>query len=219
MEQCQPSPWTEPRGEGYHVGEDGAEFLDTKVFGHRPCRNIRCYGFKLFYDHARFDQYSATAWDYILSHHEIKIIHLIRRNLLHALISREIALRTQQWHRLIEDANPLPPPLPPFALDPEMCRRYFEQIVTWRTWADEAFAKHPVLTVQYETELCTHFEATASRVFEFLGSMQWYSRPGMVKQQAIPASQQLSNFEQLREFFHGGPYAEFFDNDVLLAAT
>ena len=210
--------WTEPRGDGYRIGDDGAQFLDTKIFGKGPSRNIRAYGFKLFYDHARFDQASATAWDYIVADRDIKVIHLVRHNLLQALVSLEVAVRTQQWHRLIEDSSPIPPPLPAFPLEPNRCLEYFNQITEWRSVANHSFASHNMLTVQYESELCQNFEDTTSRIFDFLGLLRWYARPGMVKQQAIPTSRQLSNFNQLRDFFSGGPYEDFFANDALLVA-
>jgi LPS sulfotransferase NodH len=212
--------WTEPGYEGFQAGQQGAEFMERVVFGPptvwRPFllwENVRARGCKLFYDQARFDPDSATAWDYVLSH-DVRVIHLIRKNLLYALISLEVAERTQRWHQIVEDTTRFPP-LPPFELDPAVCEAYFERISGWRKWAEESFAKHRVLTVDYEDELCADFRGTTLRVFDFLGAVVWHCRPGLVKQQTVTASRQITNFEELRRHFCHTAYEGFFEHDSI----
>lgn len=89
-ERVDPSKWPASRGAGYQLGEDGAAFLANKIFPAGPIRNLRCFGFKIFYDHAQFDDHVSTAWDYLRSS-DIKVIHLIRRNLLYSYISFLVA--------------------------------------------------------------------------------------------------------------------------------
>lgn len=210
-----PMAWPHPRGEGYQTGEDGAKFLETRIFSREPWRKIRSFGFKIFYNHAQFDEFSKTAWDYIRSN-DVHIIHIVRRNILDTLISREVATRTQQWYRLAGDPSPVAPP--PFALDPQYCSRFFDQIVEWRDAANKMFANHKVLKVDYENDLCMNFSNTMMRLYDFLGVMNWYSRPRLVKQQGVPASQQLSNFKELGNYFSGTSYAEFFTDRTVPAA-
>lgn len=200
--------WTLPEYDGFQAGQHGGEFLERMVFGPTRVENTWAFGCKLFYDQARLDPASETAWDYILSH-DVRVIHMIRKNLLYALISVEIAERTQRWHQLAENPTEFPP-LPPFALDPAACHAYFDRITGWRKWAEKAFAKHRVLTVNYEDGLCAHFGRTAFRVFEFLGTVPWHCHPGLVKQQTITASRQIANLEDLKRHFRATPYEVFF---------
>jgi len=203
--------WTAPEFDGYQSGHDGGEFLERTVFGSPPLENLRAFGFKLFYDQARFDEFSQTAWDYILGH-DVRIVHLIRRNLFYALISLEVAERTNRWHQAIEQAGQQFPDLPPFELDPARCRAYFDSITEWRTSVLKEFSAKDVLTIDYENNLCKEFRETAFRVFRFLGTIPWHVRPGMIKQQTVTASRQIANFDDLRGYFRHTPYQEFFEN-------
>jgi LPS sulfotransferase NodH len=203
--------WTNPDFGGYQIGQDGGEFLERFVFGSPPVENIRAFGFKLFYDQARFDEFSQTAWTYILSH-DIRIVHLIRRNLLYSLISFEIAERTKRWHHAIEQADQRFPVFPPFAIEPGACRAYFDQIVAGRERVRREFAKRNVLTIEYENDLCADFRSTIFRVFAFLGTIPWHLRPGLIKQQTVTARRQITNFEELQRYFRHTPYEEFFKN-------
>jgi LPS sulfotransferase NodH len=204
-----PTAWPPPRGEGYRAGQNAAEFLQKNIFSDRPLENLCAFGFKIFYDHARFDQASSTAWDYLLTQ-DIKVIHLIRRNLLYSLISQEVAERTNLWYRTADDPTAPPPPLAPFDLDPAACRTYFDYVSERRAWAEEAFARHSMLTIEYEKYLCANFKDTNFRVHQFLGALPWHLRPNMAKQQALTARQQISNFETLNNYFAGSAYANFF---------
>jgi LPS sulfotransferase NodH len=203
--------WAKPDFDGYQSGQDGGQFLEHAIFAKPPLENVTAFGFKLFYDQARSDEFIQTAWDYILSH-DIRIVHLVRRNLLYSLISFETAERTQRWHHVIENADEKFPPFPPFALDPAVCRAYFDNVTGWRNWVKEKFATRSVLTVEYEKDLCTDFRRATFAVFNFLGVLRWHLRPGLIKQQTVTASQQISNFGDLRGYFQDTPYAEFFEN-------
>src|SRR5579863_2704972 len=48
-ERVNPVAWPLPRGEGYRTGQDGAAFLDQRIFSSSPFENVRAFGFKLFY--------------------------------------------------------------------------------------------------------------------------------------------------------------------------
>jgi LPS sulfotransferase NodH len=206
-----PLAWANPPIEGYKLGEDGAAFLEQRIFAADAVPNRHAFGFKLFYDHARWDSSSRTAWDFLASH-DIRVIHLIRRNLLYALISREVAERTDRWNHRPTDKTPPPPPPAPFALDPMACKQYFDEITACREAAYKTFAHHKLLSIEYERDLCDNFKATTRRVFEFLDVTPVDSEPRLIKQQKLTAAQQIANFNDLSLYFRGTPYAEFFLN-------
>ncbi len=147
------------------------------------------------------------------------MIHLIRRNLLLSLISQEGAERSNNWYQLIEEKGKAAKSVPPFELDPALCAEYCGRLIRWRLWAKEMFAQNPMLTVEYEEHLCRNFSPTTRKVFDFIGAIPWIVRPGLIKQQATPASKQVSNFTDLEKHFKDTPYAEFFEtaDDILNA--
>jgi LPS sulfotransferase NodH len=205
------SAWRQPRAEAYQTGQDAAKFLEEHMFGAPQVDGIRACGFKLFYDQARFDASVRTAWDYLLSH-DIRVIHLVRRNLLYALISLEVARRTDEWHRLVEQGAASCPSIPPFELDVAACHQYFDNVTAYRIWATQALARHDVLYVEYEKDVCADFPGTMMRIFDFLGVSRQRPRPGLLKQQTKTAREQLTNFAQLRSYFRHTLYDSFFDN-------
>lgn len=214
-----PFEWIFPRCSAYTTGKDAATFLDQCVFSRKRVLNSLAFGFKFFYEHARHDAAIATAWEYLERTPDIHILHLRRRNLLNALISREVATRTGRWQQLVEDPSPAPDPVPPFALAPGFCSSYFDEIERARERADRAFAHHPILHIEYERDLCGNFHATAAAMQRFLNVMPWDSFPYMKKQQSLTPSQQLSNFDELKRYFRNTPYAEFFEHDTPLPPT
>jgi LPS sulfotransferase NodH len=203
--------WANPPIEGYKFGEDGAAFLEQRIFAADSVPDRHAFGFKLFYDHARFDASSRTAWDYLAAH-DVRVIHLIRRNLLYALISREVAERTSRWNHRPTDKTPPPPPPDAFVLEPATCTRYFQEILDYRAWAQKTFADHKLLTLEYERDLVPAFKASTRRVFEFLDVMPIDSEPRLIKQQKLTAAHQIANFDQLQRHFRNTPYADYFEN-------
>jgi len=208
------NPYARPkvRGEGYQAGEDAATFAEQHIFSSTPFDNIRAFGFKIFYDHARSDDAIGTIWPYLVQN-PIRIIHIIRRNLLASYVSNEVALKTNEWHVAVDAGTPAATEVPPFALDPFLVQRYFDELTNWRRWVDQTFANKDILTISYEDELCGDFGAAANRAFEYVGVMRWVTRPALQKQQGLPLEEQISNFGALRKHFRDTPYAEFFATD------
>jgi LPS sulfotransferase NodH len=209
-ERVNPLAWPKPRGEGYKAGEDAGAFAAQRIFSLTPFHdNILAFGFKIFYDHARSDEGIGSIWPYLIQN-PIRIIHIHRRNLLASFVSNEVALKTNEWHLAVGSGIPAAAPVPPFSLHHVPLQRYFEEIATWRRWVDQTFAKHDVLTIYYEDDLCGNFSVAANKAFKFVGVMPWVTRPALQKQQALPLDEQVSNFAALKKHFRETPYAEFF---------
>ena len=201
----------------YAPGDDGARYLDRKVFLERPPSTISACGIKLFYHHARFDHCSATAWDYIAANRDIRVIHLTRRDLLECRVSHEVAVRTGQWFQLPGSSEPARS-IGPFGLPPDECHAYFDNIASWRIWADDAFSAHPMLKIEYEADLCADYPGAMARVFEFLGVDPAPAEISLLRQRTRPSSEQLTNFDELRSYFRHSPYEGFFRHSTTAVA-
>ena len=77
-------------------------------------------------------------------------------------------------------------------------------------WAQDAFARHPTLTLEYEQDLCGDFRDTMVRVFDFIGVPAEPVRPELVKQRVRPPSEQILNYDELRRWFRHTLFEEFF---------
>ena len=204
-----PGAWAGHDRKPYVKGQDGYEYFEQTVFGAPWVEGIRASGCKLFYEQGRWDDAVSTAWDYVLES-DVRVIHIIRHNLLDSLISKEIAERTNRWIHLVEHGPDGAPPLPPFRLEAEDCHRYFDRITGWRVWAGEMLEGPRTLTLAYDQDLCGIYAQTISRAQRFLGLTLRSSAPGTHKQQALPPSLQLENYAELARYFSRTPYAEYF---------
>jgi hypothetical protein len=200
--------WPEAeRTHAYRPEEDGATFLNQRVFSPKPQGPRHAFGFKMFYEHARTTPAMRSTWPYLATH-DIRVIHLIRRNLLDALISLEVAQRSTHWHR--SAADPTPPPLQPFHLDPLATWNYFDRITHWRTSADLIFANHRVLTLDYDSDLCAAFQPTLNRIFAFLDCPAIPVTQHTVRQRLLPPPEQITNYAALQQAFAQSPYGHLF---------
>jgi LPS sulfotransferase NodH len=191
----------------YDKNEDGAAFLAQQIFPPSTADAIQARGFKIFYDHARTLN-AQSAWRYLIGHREIRVIHLYRRNLFDSYVSLQVALRTGRWFQRAGTSG-VPPP-EPFEADPWDCLQYFHQVSGWRRWAEEAFASHKVMTIEYDRDLCENFPRTIIRTCKFLRVAPTMMKAPLVRQQSLTPSVQISNYDELRRWFRYTPYEDFF---------
>ncbi len=192
----------------YRAGEDAAEFIDKKVFFDHWWEPV-AVGFKLFYHQARETPGARKAWDYLKSHPEVCVIHLIRRNLLESLLSLRIAIQTDEWARLATTAQPSTT-VPPFYLSPQECSDYFTEIEKQRNEARDSFKSHSVMEVEYESDLCRSFEQTIFRIQDFLNVPRLRAKELVKKQAQRKPSQQISNYSELKDYFQHSSYSDLF---------
>lgn len=195
---------TRPYGEH----EDGADYLQSVVFRKPTDPTVRGIGFKIFYEHGQECPATSTAWDYLRSERDIHVVHLVRRNLLEAWISFEVAERSGWWTLSAADARPSS--VPPFSINPNRIERFFRRINRSRALTQRVFSDHPFLEVEYERGICTDFQGTADRVFHFLDVSSVPVQPRLEKQAFLPPHRQVLNLEELRRYFEGTAYEDFF---------
>jgi LPS sulfotransferase NodH len=184
---------------------DPVEFLRTDVFRRWPS-DIDAVGFKLFYYHARGHPFTGV-WTFLRDDPSIRIIHAKRRNVLAQYLSLQLAHRTDVWSSRQEPASETPA----IRLDPEECRRHFEQVRRYESETAETFRHHPVADVFYE-DLAGDRDKALGEVQAFLGLERRPTAPTLVRQRRVLLSRAIENFEELRRTFAATPWSEFFND-------
>ncbi len=82
------------------LNEDPVDYLKANIYKDYP-ESIQAAGFRLFYTHARNGNWSKVR-DF-LKHPDIKVIHLMRKNLLDRYLSYQLALRSNIWITMQEN--------------------------------------------------------------------------------------------------------------------
>ncbi len=162
-------------------------------------------GFKFFYEQANFEA-GRRAWQWILQHREMRVIHLKRRNIFRMLASKRIANRDQVW--LSEE--PLDQPFEPVSLGIQDCEEFLERTLVNEREAEYALRLHATLPVYYE-ELCADAEMVMRGVLAFLHLPPAILTSNLIKQNPRPLSDLIANLEELRQHFARRHYDCFWD--------
>jgi LPS sulfotransferase NodH len=194
----------------YRDGEDGAEYLREAVFCDRSRDDILAVGFKLFYTHARGDAKARTAWDYLIENRDVRVVHLVRVNLLESFLSLKVAFMTGEWRRWKGAEGASAPPTS-LRLEPRECEEYFNEITAYRAWARDAFRRHPFLEIEYERDVCARYPETMGRVYDFLCVPRGPAEQLLEKQSRRRPRETVSNYAELKEHFRPTAYGKFFE--------
>ena len=180
-------------------------FLLNNAIFRKHDRSMKSVGFKIFYDHAKSGQL-LHVWDYLARTNDLKIIHMIRKNSLKALVSFTIAKQTCEF---ITFAKPQRDNTLRIHLDFDECIRYFRQIHAWQKQYTDFFGSHAIHTVVYEDILKDELKETTA-IQKFLEvPVNTLSSP-VVKQNHRPLRDIISNYTTLQRRFARTEYAVFF---------
>jgi LPS sulfotransferase NodH len=194
----------------YRYGDDGVAFLNRNVF-YEHAHSPLAVGFKLFYQQARSTPEARRIWRYLSEHPEVRVVHLVRRNLLESLLSLKVALATDEWARPRGSAA-WRGQAEPLRLSAGECEHYFARVERQRERARRRFQAHEVMEVEYERDLCGRFGEAVRGVERFLGVPEGGAAetPQLEKQGAGRVGERVSNYEELRRHFRGSPYSHLF---------
>ncbi len=192
----------------YKDSMDGATFLQEKIFQTSPQEECLAVGFRIFYDQARSSANALKVWDYLLENKDIHVIHLRRRNLLEAYLSFHIASLTEKWVRRIWEARSSRPQQ--VTLEPHACQMFFEKTIAYQDCLLKAFAEHPLVEFDYE-DVCSQFDDTMQKIQSFLQVPYQPLQVALQKQAQFTLQEQISNYEELKAYFHATPYKKFFE--------
>jgi LPS sulfotransferase NodH len=188
-----------------------AEFLKL-IFSPKQQGTI---GFKLFYYHAQEDLRNQL-WQVLQQHKEIKIIHLIRENLLDTYISLQYAHLTKQWI------------LPTFAykdkidqierydqemlsIKPQILLDFFENTSKKVRENKIRFAQHNYLEIYYEN-LDNQYNQELTKVFNFLEVSPFVKAQPTLKQRSKTNRERIKNYQELLNFFQNTEWLRFFSD-------
>jgi LPS sulfotransferase NodH len=193
----------------YRDGADAWEFLERVVFRAPSPGGVRAAGFKMFYLHARRNPAEKRAWSYLIANDDVRVIHLIRENMLESYISLRVAFLTGEWERL-KGTNTQRKEQPLLRLEPKECEVYFNQELVWRKWAGKSFSSHPFLEIKYEGDVCARFVEVMDEIHDFISVPRRRARQLLEKQAQRPPREAVTNYDELKEYFRYTLYEDFF---------
>ena len=179
---------------------DSVAFLD-RMFATAGQRGYRAIGFKLMYAHGDDNE---LVRDYLTSDTSIRVVHIMRRNLLRRYLSEQVAQRTGVWDRTDETTPP-----PPIHLELEKCLWNFNYIETKQREYAEHFKNHDTMEVYYE-DLAADLLGIGTRVAAFLGLQPNVDLKTHYKKGVTQSLQQaIVNYDDLKS--HILRWASFFE--------
>ncbi|MBI5620154.1 sulfotransferase [Candidatus Gottesmanbacteria bacterium] len=178
-------------------------FLRHHVYAAYPS-NIHAVGFKLMYTQA-IRWRSGKIWEWLRVHHEVKIIHLKRNNLLASYVSTILTLKTN----VIMATNPADIHKIKITINPQECLKYFLIVSTHRKYYDKFFKQSDVLDIIYE-DVVADKEKQLARTLNFLKLPLVPLTSPLIKLNTTPLPQLIKNYAELRRFFHKSEWSNFF---------
>jgi LPS sulfotransferase NodH len=191
-----------------------SEFLNL-IF---DSKNAGILGFKLFYRHAREDV-RKTIWQGLQEHQEIKIIHLLRRNLLDTYMSLQYAHLTDQWilptfayKEKIESLDRYDREM--LSINPRVLLNFFEITSKYIQETKTMFAHHKYLELYYEN-LDSQYDREIEKAFNFLEVPLIIKEQPTIKQRSKTNRERIKNYQELLGFFKNTDWIGFFsESDI-----
>lgn len=188
-------------------GQDYQTIL-ARQFARQPW-NIDARGFKLFYYHP-VDNPQCGLWETLQQMPQLKVIHLTRKNTLQIMVSRKIAVLSNEWQASHQTPTSSNKTLT-LTFTAEELIKGFERTERWQAAGDEWFANHDVLQVDYDS-LVNEQQRTFTAMSEFLGVAPTIPNTSLTKQNARPLSEVIENYAQLQQEFAATRWARFFNS-------
>jgi LPS sulfotransferase NodH len=181
-------------------------FVEQRVYKKFPVHTC-AVGFKIFYYHAQ-DEAWIPVWDYLRQHREIKVLHIIRRNILRTHLSRKLAMLNDLW----VNTNGNTSKKKSVRLDYSECLNDFQQTWNWQQEYARLFLDHDLMEVVYE-DLAADYRPVMQDVLGFLEveSNIDLIKPETHKQAQTPLPIAIENYYELKEMFKDTSWASFFD--------
>lgn len=190
-------------------GRREADIL-ARAYGRQPFY-IRAKGFKIFYYHPQ-DKADSNVWDLLAAVEGLHVIHLRRRNILHALVSSRLAYQTGIYGvRSEKEAAQYRDALPTVTFAPEELERDFQQTRAWERAGVARFAGRPILDVTYE-EMTADLPGQFARIADFLGVASRPPHTDFKKQRTRPLRDTVENYGALKAHFDDSEWGGFFED-------
>lgn len=190
-------------------GKDYRRIL-TKIFRRYP-HYIKAVGFKIFYDHP-FDSPQTSFWGDLAENKEIKVIHLVRENILRSFVSQKIAEKTNIWFKKnVSKISLLGTNDKSIKLTTKELQKEIEQTNKWQHEGEERFKEHRILRISYE-ELIQNPDKTFLRVCNFLEVPFQKPNTSFKKQNPERLEELVENYQEIKDYFMNSEFASFFED-------
>ena len=175
------------------------QFLDRTFSNIQGAKSM---GLRLMYDHI-WQTPEILPWMVLYSVH---LIHLIRRNRLKTLLSRQIARRTGRYHSK-RPLSPVQVRVPCHNLIPKLI-----QIKTERRQSKRDLSRlYPYMEIFYE-DFVAHRKRETARIGNFLGlSLLGCLKSDLVKVNPDSLKGVIQNYDEVADTLNGTPFARFLE--------
>ncbi len=170
-----------------------------EIFRNKPNKQV---GFKIFYYHP-LDSEDKSIWDLIQNDPHIKIIHLIRENLLRVHISRLIAGKTDVWSS--KNKKDINPDSKKVEINPTELLNDIRVTHNHIKAARETFNQHSILEVTYE-DLIDPSREVLNDIQKFLDVAPKNLASELRRQNPEALSQLISNYQEIHDLLAGTDY-------------
>lgn len=184
------------------------EYIWYDFFNHKP-KNIKQVGFKLFYSHPR--DKDKTVWDIILNDKDIKIIHLMRKNILRIYLSQRIGIKTKQWTENVNRPHNISLESKKVDIDFQECSDAFNKITDYQDKTKQMFKNHEYLEVYYE-DIVENREIELDRIFDFLNVEKMEVTANNKKQNPETFDELINNYSDLKKKFSNTKWEYLFED-------
>lgn len=189
-------------------GQSESDIL-ARAFAKQPFY-VRAKGFKIFYYHPQ-DSADSPIWDMLQAIDGLHLIHLKRRNILHALVSSRVAYTTGIYGvRSEREAATYQNALPKVRFTAEELERDFRQTRDWEREGAARFADKPSLDVDYEA-MVSDLPGQFRRITDFLGVAPRAPRTDFKRQRTCSLWDMVENYRGLKDHFAATEWGTFFD--------
>jgi LPS sulfotransferase NodH len=172
---------------------------------------FRAVGFKFKYEELSHPELT-SAREYVVGRNDLRIIHMVREDLLARLISEHVAVKITR--RFNSRGEPIVVPDVRFRLDTGEVKAAFERSLGWQAEFRAAFQSHPVLEVTYEAFM-NDPEGAFARVTRFLEVEHRPFEPGTRKIEADRLPREMvENWDEVAAAMKDTPYERFVTRDA-----
>ncbi|MFD1001721.1 sulfotransferase [Ohtaekwangia kribbensis] len=145
------------------IATETAPYIESLAF--KPhATALKAIGLKLFYEYYEDARYS-NSFNYVINRKDVKIIYLIRRDILKVYVSLKIAQKTNVWSSIKSAENE---PRPKIAIDRNDYIQFREEHLRHRRLFVTLLKDHPLLEVAYE-DLVQNPQPVLKSIQQFLG--------------------------------------------------
>ena len=143
--------------------DDPQGYIHDVFYNRYHHKNISYVGFKIIYDQTRFLG-KKSIWSYLESNSDIKIIHLLRGNLLAQYLSLVNAQKTRKYDQKNEREHIYEP----VTLGLKECVKHFKVVEEYIAETELLFHHHDMINVYYE-DLTTDRTLQLNKIIDFFG--------------------------------------------------